>query len=114
MMTHTNNLTSRPVNRAALLRSLLFGAGTALLVIGAFVLSVNHPRLEWGKLWMIRPLVITPLAGATGGAFYFFVNQFVGQRGVAKKALAMMLGLTGYVIALWLGVVLGLAGTLWH
>ncbi len=113
-MTHTNNLTAQPVSRAALIKSLLFGAGIALLVIGAFVLSVNHPRPEWGELWMMRPLIITPLAGAAGSAFYFFVYHFFAYRGAIRKASGGILGLTGYIVALWLGVVLGLAGTFWH
>jgi len=113
-MTHTNNLTSQPVNSAALIKSMLFGAGTALLVISALLLSVNHPQPEWGKLWMIRPLIITPLSGAAGGAFYYSLDYFFGHHGGFKKALAVTLGLFGYVVGLWLGVVLGLAGTLWH
>jgi hypothetical protein len=107
------NLTPQSINSAPLGKRMLLGAAIALLVIAAFLLSVNHPQPVWGKLWMIRPLIITPLAGAMGGVFFYLVNHVLNQNGW-QKALAIIIGSVGYLIALWLGTVLGLAGTLWN
>ena len=108
-----NNLTTQPIHPATLGKRMLLGAGLALLVIAAFLLSVNHPRPEWGNLWMLRPIIVTPIAGAAGGAFFYVINHLLNQRGW-QKALAIVVGIIGYLIALWLGTVLGFAGTLWH
>jgi hypothetical protein len=63
---------------------------------------------------MIRPLIITPLVAACGGACNYLVSHFLGYQGGWKRALAILIGVVGFVIALWMGIVLGLAGTLWH
>lgn len=92
-------------------KPILIGAGIALLVISFFVFGVDDPKPEWGSSWMIRPLIITPLAGAVGGAFYAFMH-YQSTRGF-NKTLAVVLGIVVYIIGLWLGVVLGLDGTMW-
>ncbi|CAN5500422.1 hypothetical protein BH23BAC1_BH23BAC1_25050 [soil metagenome] len=88
------------------------GAGIALLVIAFFVFGVDNPHPEWGKFWMIRPLIITPLAGAMGGAFYALM-EYQSSRGF-NRTMAVFLAIVVYVIVLWLGTVLGLAGTMWN
>ena len=90
---------------------MLVGAGIALLVISFFVFGVDQPHPEWGKLWRIKPLIITPLAGALGGAFYAFM-EYQSSRGL-NRAVAIILSLLVYLVALWLGIVLGLNGTMW-
>lgn len=100
--------TKQPI---ALLTPILIGAGVGLILISFFVFGVN-PRPEWGKLWMIQPLVICPLAGATGGAFYWLMD-YQSARGF-NRTLAITLSLIVFVIGLWLGLVLGLHGTMWH
>jgi len=112
-MTQTNNLTTQPTQPSALGKRMLIGGGIALLVISVFLLGVNHPNPAWGKLWMIRPLIITPLAGAMGGLFFYFMDKVLNQSGW-KRVVTLILGVIGYIIALWMGTVLGLAGTLWH
>ena len=112
-MTQTNNLTTQPIQPSALGKRMLIGGGIALLVISFFLLGVNHPNPDWGKLWMIRPLIITPLAGAMGGLFFYFMDKVLNQSGW-KRVVTLILGVIGYIIALWMGTVLGLAGTLWH
>ncbi|MFC6997814.1 potassium transporter KefB [Rufibacter roseus] len=88
----------------------LVGAGIALLVILFFVLGADTPS-AYGDYWMIRPLIVTPLAGATGGAFYAFM-MYQSTRGF-NKALAILLSVLVYLVGLWLGIVLGLDGTMW-
>src|SRR5687768_16970953 len=111
-MTKTNNVTTQSPHSASLSKRMLQGAGIALTLISIFLLSVDEPNQNWPKLWMIKPLVIVPLAGALGGAFYYFMDHLLNQDGW-RKALALIIGLLGYIFVLWLGTVLGLNGTLW-
>lgn len=108
-MTPTNNLTS---HRASARNHVLRGAGIAFIVILAFLLSAEEPKPEWPKLWVIKPLVIVPLAGAMGGLFYYSMHH-LRDRGGRIRLLANLSGLIGYIVALWLGMVLGLNGTWW-
>lgn len=91
---------------------MLAGAGFALVMISLFLSGVHHPRPEWGAYWMVRPLIVTPIAGSMGGAAYHVINSpgFTG----GKRIVTAMLGILLYVFVLWLGTVFGLAGTLWH
>lgn len=57
-------------------------------------------------------MIITPLAGAMGGLFFHFMTH-VSSRGSLNKTLAIIVGLFVFLVALWLGVVLGLDGTMW-
>ena len=111
-MLQRNNLITQSNPPVPFAKPVLIGAGIALLVISFFVFGVDEPNPEWGRLWMIRPLIITPLAGAMGGAFFYFMN-FMGNRGV-NKTFAFLLSLIGFIIALWMGTVLGLDGTMWN
>lgn len=111
-MTQNKNLTTLQIHPAPLGKRMLFGAGIALILISIFLLGVDNPKPEWGKLWMLKPLIIVPLAGAMGGIFYHFMDHLRYQ-GSWQKAAAYVLSFIGYVIVLWLGTVLGLNGTLW-
>jgi membrane associated rhomboid family serine protease len=62
---------------------------------------------------MVRPLVITPLAGAAGGVWYFLMD-YLRYQGGWKTMVAYALSFIGLFIALWVGIVLGLVGTMWH
>lgn len=110
-MTQRNALQHQPIHPASFAKPTLVGAGIALVVISFFVFGVDAPHPEWGKFWMIRPLIITPLAGALGGAFYAFMSH-LSSRGF-NRTLAIILSIVVYLIGLWLGVVLGLDGTMW-
>ncbi len=110
-MTQTNNLTTQPIHPVSLSKRMLLGAGIALILISIFLLPVKYPKPEWGKLWMIKPLIMVSLAGALGGVFYYFMDHLRYQGGW-KKILAIILSLIGYIIALWLDTVLGLNGTI--
>lgn len=113
-MTAENNLTSAPIDKASLLKRTLIGAGIGLVLISLFLASVNQPKPEWGKFWIIRPLIVVLLAGACGGAGTYFVYYFFGNQGKWSKIIAFCVSLIGFVIALWLGAILGLDGTLWN
>jgi hypothetical protein len=112
-MTQKKDFTIQPVDLASLGIRILLGGVIALVVIATFVVPIDEPNPEWGKFWMIRPLIITPLAGAMGGLCYYFITHLYSLSGW-KKVLSYILSIVIYIIGLWLGIVLGLAGTLWN
>ncbi len=101
------------VNRKSVSIRALIGAGIGLAVISLFLSGVKHPRPEWGDYWMVKPLIIVPLAGAAGGIFSAFMDFFTRLNGW-NKLLARFISVLAGLIGLWLGIVLGLNGTLWH
>lgn len=111
-MTQENNMNLLRVNPIAIAKRMFIGAAIAFALILSLLLSVDEPKPEWGSLWMLKPLLITPLAGAGGGAFFYYMTQIV-KNNVWAKLIAILVGLIGYIIAIWLGSVLGLNGTLW-
>jgi hypothetical protein len=111
-MTQRNNLTTAPIHWRSLSKRMLLGATIGFILISIFLLSAGEPNPEWGKLWMIRPLIIVPLAGAIGGGISYFLNQRYPAGW--KKALATLFSLIIYLIGLWLGTIVGLDGTYWN
>lgn len=110
-MTQTQNSTSQL--SASLSKRMLGGAAIGLLLITLFLFSADEPNLAWGTLWMIRPLVIVTLAGAMGGLSNYFIIVFHNRVGL-NKTLAIILSVIIFIIGIWLGVVLGLDGTMWN
>ena len=111
-MTHKNHSTTGPNQSLSLAKPMLIGGGVGLLVISFFVFGVDEANPEWGKLWMIRPLIITPVAGALGGAFYYLMDHLTSKG--LNRTVAVILSLAVFIIGLWLGIVLGLDGTMWN
>jgi hypothetical protein len=107
-----DNLTTEAKPSLSLAKPMLIGAGVGLIVISFFVFGVPKPNPEWGSLWMIRPLIVTPIAGAMGGAFYYYMD-YLSFRGL-NRTVAVILSLIVFIVGLWLGIVLGLAGTMWN
>ena len=112
-MEHTQNPQTQLRPAGPILPAMLLGAGFALLAISFFVFGVDNVPAEWGKFWMIRPLIITPLAGATGGAVYHLLDR-LRAKGNINGSVALILSLIIYVVGLWMGIVLGLASTMWN
>jgi hypothetical protein len=111
-MTTQENFSAQPRPSVPLAKPVIIGAIIGLLAISFFVFGVDHPNPDWGQYWQIRPLIITPLAGAMGGLFYAFMD-YQSSRGF-NRTLAILLSMVVFVIGLWLGIVLGLAGTMWN
>src|SRR5688572_22117045 len=103
-MTQTNNPTSQP---ASLSKRMILGAGIGLLLIAFFLLTADEPDPAWGKFWMIRPLIIVPLAGAMGGLCNYFILSFHDRAGI-NRIVAIIISVIVFIIGLWMGVVLGL------
>lgn len=91
---------------------MLQGAGIGLILISFFLLGAGGPDPDWPSLWMIKPLIMVPAAGALGGLFYYNMDHLRSQGGW-RTALAYILSFIVYGIVLWLGTVLGLNGTMW-
>jgi hypothetical protein len=111
-MTQVNEAQKRPNETITIGKPIFFGAGIGLVLISFFLIGVKDPNPEWGKFWMVKPLLIVPIAGAIGGAFYYFIRG-LSYKGGLNKTVAVVLSLIIYIIGLWLGVVLGLSNTLW-
>lgn len=109
-MTPENNLSEHLHSKSLKIR-VIGGAVIGLALMGLFLAGVESDP-AWGTYWKLRPFLIVPVAGAMGGAFLYFLEKS-GSEGGWKKILCTFLGLLGYVLALWLGTVLGLDGTLW-
>jgi hypothetical protein len=112
-MTTKTNISTEPTHPGSLIKRMAIGAGIGLAVILFFVLQVDKPAPEWPEHWMVRPLIVTSMAGAMAGLFYALMDRFRHQGGW-KKALANLISLIVGFIGLWLGIVLGLAGTMWN
>lgn len=91
---------------------MLAGWAIGLVAISFFVFGVDNPDPEWSQHWRIRPLIITPLAGAAGGAFYAFMD-YQCSRGF-NRTVGILLSFVVFIVGLWMGIVLGLAGTMWN
>jgi hypothetical protein len=110
-MTQTNHSSfPRPISLG---KRVIIGAAIGLLVILSFVLRVREPHPDWGKFWMIRPLIVVPLAGAMGGLCNYIIVRFHSLVGI-NKIVAFVASAVIFIVGLWLGIVLGLVGTLWN
>lgn len=110
-MTQSNNATSQPL-QVSLAKRMIIGAGIGLLVISFFLITAGEGNPAWGPLWRIRPLIVVPFAGAMGGLCNYYIFYFRNQFGI-NKAIATILSVLVCIIGLWMGIVLGLDGTLW-
>jgi hypothetical protein len=111
-MTQTENLTTS-FDGGALIKVMLIGAVVGIIPMAIFLLGVNNPDPSWGNTWIIKPLVMVPLAGATGGTFYYFMQLLRNQYNW-NKILVNVLCFVVYIVGLFLGSVLGMDGTLWN
>ena len=111
-MPEQTNINTGPIHSAPLGTRMFQGGIIALVLIIIFLVGVDETNPEWPKYWMVRPLIIVPLAGAMGGVFYYFMDH-LRYEGGWKRTLGILLSLVGYLIALWMGTILGLDGTLW-
>lgn len=106
-------LPSQSANTKKLASKALTGGMIGYVLITLFLLVpgvTTDP--DWPRFWTVRPLIMVPLAGAAGGAFYHFL-QVLGNKKGWNKILLSIVGLLVFIIGLWMGTILGLDGTLW-
>ncbi len=111
-MSQQNKEVLSNVHNATVGKRMLQGAAIGLVLIVVFLLKADKPKPEWGELWMVRPLLLVPFAGAMAGVGYYFMD-YLRCKGGWKKIVAYVLSFLGLVIALWIGIVVGLDGTYW-
>lgn len=110
-MTHQKPFQVSPIHTPSLIRALLIGGGIALILISLLVFGTQTDP-AWPSYWRIRPLIMTTLSGAAGGAVFYFMNHWFPQTGWKKIALNILCLIIA-VFGLWIGTILGLDGTLW-
>ena len=110
-MSQNNNTTMKAYQPVSFTKAMLIGAAIGLLAISYFVFGVDQPSADWGKYWMLKPLIAVPIAGAAGGLFFSFMEHLSFQ-GALNKALGIIIGLVGFAVVLWLGIVFGLNCTM--
>lgn len=87
---------------------LLLGLGIAMF----FIMGTGEPDPAWDKPWWVRPLIVLCFAGTCAGTQFFLLrNQFrTGGSRIIATAIAVLIAIVG----LWMGMVIGFVGTLWH
>ncbi len=111
-MIHLNQVLHN-VNRKSLIIKMVIGAALGFVLISLMVFSVKNPKPEWGELWMIRPLIIVPLAG-TAGSLFFSSIEILRPQSIWTKILLIIASAFAFIVAMWIGIILGLDGTLWN
>ncbi len=112
-MEKTIKLFSAEIKINLLFKRMLLGAVLGFLIISFFVFGVEQPNPSWPSNWKIRPLIITPLASAFG-ILSFYLSDVLGVRRDWPRIFLVFISVILFLISLWLGTVLGLAGTMWN
>ena len=108
-----NQLSNVQISSASVLKAGAIGALIGLGFISLMVFPLDNPRPEWGEYWRVRPLLLTPFVAALGAICGYLVLKVGAHYGI-NRTVSFIIGLLGFIISLWLGIVLGLAGTLWN
>lgn len=95
-----------------MIKFILFPALLGFLLATLFIISVGGGSSDWSPLWMLQPLILVSAAGATAGSLHGWLAPKY-FRGRYKFLHYAALGLL-YLVAYWMGMVLGLNGTYWH
>jgi hypothetical protein len=112
-MVQKNELTTQRIDASSLGKRVMIGAAIPLVLMTIFLLQVDQPDPDWGKFWMIRPIVLITLAGAMGAVFHYFLDPR-RYEAAWERIVASVLRVVVYVIGVYAGFVLGLDGTLWN
>jgi ABC-type dipeptide/oligopeptide/nickel transport system permease subunit len=112
-MTQTNHVAAPEIFSKVLAIRMLIGTAMGLALISFLVFSVPNPPAEWGAMWRVRPLIVTPLIGSLCGAGYHVVRCWFYQPGW-QNTVGIILGVVGSIIGFWMGTIAGLHGTMWN
>lgn len=91
---------------------MLIGGIIGLLVASFFCFGADAPKPEWGKFWMIRPYLAMTFAGAMGGLCNYFIVKYRWTLGI-NKIVAIIISAIVAIAGMYMGIVLGLNGTMW-
>jgi hypothetical protein len=111
-MKKINDFISQLSFKSVIIR-MLIGAAIGLAIISLFIFQIDDPNPEWGKCWRVKPLIITPLVAAFG-FLSFYLKHYINPKTDSGKIVVFLISTFVFVVALWLGIVLGLDGTLWN
>lgn len=111
-MTHANESTSQS-SPTPLATRVIIGGIIGVLVASFFYFGVDAPDPEWGKLWMIRPYLVMTFAGAMGGLCNYYILQYRWVVGISKP-VAILISAVVAIVGMFMGIVLGLDGTMWN
>lgn len=101
------------IRKKSIVRHLLSGWAIGLVLITLFVFSADDPKPEWGPWWIVRPLIVTPIVSAIG-MLSFFLKSIINPSSDLGKIAVFLISLFFFVVALWLGFIMGLDGTMWN
>ena len=101
-----------PLFTKAMFAYSFLGGLISCILICIMVFSAET-KAEWPEYWRIRPIVVVTLAGAAGGAFYYLMSP-VRALSPWSWVGANFICLVVYTFLLWMGTVIGCAGTLWN
>ena len=111
-MTPINEYPNQPIHPVSASKRMLQGAAIGLILISFFLIGGQQANPEWSKVWMLKPLLMVSAAGALGGLFFYNMDHLRAQGGW-REPFALVLSLMVYIVVLWLGIALGLNGTMW-
>ena len=103
---------SHQINWERLIIGMIIGGTIGLAIISIFVFGGDNPKPEWGANWRMRPLILTPLVAAMGGAA-FYLTPFLNPKSNFIRVVLYAFSVLAFIVALWIGIVLGLDGTMW-
>ena len=112
-MTNNSYSTVDSIHYPSLAKWMIAGAVPGLILISLFLMGTGEADPAWGEYWMIKPLIMVPLAGAGGGGVSYLLNHLRKALGWNTTVVIILCAII-YFISLWLGSVLGLNGTYWN
>ena len=89
------------------------GFAIGLVIISIFVFGAPNPNPEWGPYWRVKPLILTPLISSLG-ILWLYLPSFVNTKSKIKSGILMIISIMVFIASLWIGLVLGLNGTMWN
>jgi len=110
---HTLTNFFKQVSLNSLLLRLLFGAVLGFILISFFVFGVDNPNPDWGDNWKIKPLIITPLVVAFG-TLALYLKYIIQFQTKIMNDMVYLFSIILFIISIWMGIILGLNGTMWN
>lgn len=101
------------ITLSILLKKMVPGALIGLALISFFIFSVDNPDPTWGNNWRVRPLILTPLVSAFG-MLAFLLKDYIQPKTAGGKITVFLISTLAFIISLWMGIIIGLDGTLWN